>query len=144
MKRTLLMVLLSTALVACGSDSSGGTPIITSSLQNAERADLSGQASVFVGTLGSGATFTFPAVKDQRYQISLQTTDSDDQVVLDFAGDDGAGLKSKTIDSGTCPVNGQPKAVARVPLTLRVPRLAQISWNCAIDSSHVIRRLAML
>ncbi|MBL4844429.1 MAG: hypothetical protein JKY65_02790 [Planctomycetes bacterium] len=102
MKRILLFAFLSMGLVACGSDSSGGggNPIVASGLQNAQRADLSGQASVFTGNLGSGVTFTFPAVKDQGYLISFQSSDSSDQVVLDFAGDDGTGLKSKTVDSG--------------------------------------------
>jgi len=102
MKRILLLIFLSTGLVACGGDGGGGggNPIVSSGLQNAQRADLSGQSSVFDGTLGSGVTFTFPAVKDQGYLITINTNDSSDQVVLDFAGDDGTGLKSKSLDSG--------------------------------------------
>lgn len=102
MRRILLLVLLSTAAYGCGNGGGGGSPtsIVSAGLQNAQRADLSGQQSVFTGTLGSGLTFTFPAVKDQGYFVNFQSTDSSDTVVLEFAGDDGTGLKSKSVDSG--------------------------------------------
>ncbi|MGE0707067.1 MAG: M12 family metallo-peptidase [Planctomycetota bacterium] len=85
---------------ACGGSGSGGLSgsVVAASMKDATRADLSGQESVFVGTLGSGTSFTFPAVKGQTYYILGQFDDKDDHVVLEFAGADGTGLKSRTID----------------------------------------------
>lgn len=99
----LALPLLTGSLVACSGGSSGGNPFgtaIAASLKDSTRADLSGQESIFTGTLGSGSSFTFPAVKGQSYFIHLETNDPDDQVVFDFGGENGEGLNSRTLDSG--------------------------------------------
>lgn len=107
MKRFLVSALavlsMGLTLAACGgSDSDGGVVggFVASSLKDARKADLSGQQSVFTGTLGSGVSFTFPAVKGQGYLISVDTNDPADIVVFDVGGDDGSGLRSKSVDSG--------------------------------------------
>tara|TARA_B100000965_G_scaffold365421_2_gene349888 strand:- start:113 stop:1366 length:1254 start_codon:yes stop_codon:yes gene_type:complete len=98
----LALPLLTGSLVACSGGSGGNSfgTAIAASLKDSTRADLSGQDSVFTGTLGSGTSFTFPAVKGQSYFIHLETTDADDQVVFEFGGENGEGLKSKTLDHG--------------------------------------------
>jgi hypothetical protein len=90
---------------ACGggssSSSSGGSgTVVAGSLKDASRADLSGQESVFKGTLGSGTSFTFPAIKGQSYFLKLDLDDKDDAIVVEFAGDDNSGLRSKTMEEG--------------------------------------------
>ena len=106
MRRILLLpVVLAAGLsvVSCSDSSSGGgvlAGVVATSLGTAVRADLSGQEDVFVGTLGSGVTFTFPVVKDQTYLITIQTANSADEVTFDVIGDDGAALRSKSQKSG--------------------------------------------
>lgn len=100
---TLLVGTLSCGLVVAGCSGSGGnsftSAIVQAQLKNASTADLSGSSDAFVGTLGSGASFTFPAVKGQTYIIDATTTKpNDDQIVIEVAGADGSGLRSKTID----------------------------------------------
>jgi len=110
MKRILFPVAVLTAglsFVACsGSDSNDGfaSGIVQAQLKDAQTADLSGQSDVFTGTLGSGVNFTFPAMKDQTYfitiELSAQNVADADEVTFDVAGDDGSGLESKSRLSG--------------------------------------------
>ena len=114
MKR-ILVPILCLMLAACSDSGSGGGAIgsvLAPALKDATVADLSGQDSVFVGTLGSGMTFTFPAVRNQNYLIQFNSTDSDDEVTFDVAGDDGAGLRSKSVDSGDGFLYNMVRAIA--------------------------------
>lgn len=87
-------------LAACGAGGGGaGGGVLDVFVGNASRADLSGQQSAFTGDLQSGTTITFPAVTNQNYLISVETTDSDDEVVFDVYGADGSHLRSKTVQA---------------------------------------------
>ncbi|MDC3379294.1 M43 family zinc metalloprotease [Planctomycetota bacterium] len=105
MRRFLLpaVAILVTGLAACSSGSGSGgflSGLVQPFLGSAVRADVSGQEQVFGGTLGSGLTMTFPVVTGGQYLINVSTTDTDDIVVFDVIGDDGAALRSKSVDSG--------------------------------------------
>lgn len=104
MRRILLtagLALLVGGVAACSDGGSGGGilgTVIAPFVGTSVRADLSGQEDVFVGTLGSGTGFTFPAVRNGSYNISIQLDDPDDAVVIDLVGDDGTPLKSRTLE----------------------------------------------
>lgn len=86
--------------VACGGGGSSGFGGISSVfIGSATPADLSGQTSAFVGDLGAGTTITFPAVKGGSYLFEVETTDSDDEVVVDIYDQSGGYINSKTIDA---------------------------------------------
>lgn len=101
--RTVSALLALTAsgatFVACGGGGGGGGLFSDLFVGNAARADLSGQQSAFTGDLNAGTTITFPAIKNGLYNISVDTTDSDDEVVFDVYSEDGAHLRSKTVDA---------------------------------------------
>lgn len=92
----------SLALAGCseGGGNSLTAGIVGATLKSAVRADLSGQQDIYTGDLGNGVTFTFPAVKGQKYFIEFEAKDTDSEVTFDVLGEDGSGLKSRSRKHG--------------------------------------------
>lgn len=86
--------------VACGGGGGGAGGLLAPAIDGSTRADLSGQSTaVPPGDLGSGKTFTFPAVKGQNYLISAESTKSGDQLTFDVWSQSGEHRRSKSVDT---------------------------------------------
>jgi hypothetical protein len=85
-----------------GCGSSGGSSSIVGSIlapnfETAPRADLSGQADAFTGTLGFGTMFSFNAVQGVTYTIAVSSKHGNDDVVIQIFNKDGGELKEKSL-----------------------------------------------
>src|SRR5262245_42774519 len=80
----------------CSSSSGGSASIVGSILapnfENAPRADLSGQADAFTGTLGFGTMFSFNAVQGVTYNFAVSSKHGNDDVVIQVFNKDGGEL----------------------------------------------------
>lgn len=116
----LAAVLGSGVLMASCKNSNGlVASAINASLSSAYRADISGQEDVYVGDIGNGVAFTFPAVRGVSYTIDWLATHSSEEVVFDVWGDDGSWLKSKVRKSGEIYVYGHQGKSQHMLVTMR-------------------------
>jgi hypothetical protein len=98
------LLALGAALLAAAAGCSGGGngsastflgELLAPTFKSSPEADLSGQQSVFQGTLEHGTIFTFPAIQNVTYVVNVNEPGGED-LVLDVFSRDGSELKSKT------------------------------------------------
>src|SRR5690242_2469723 len=101
-KLALALAALAAALIGLAGCGGGhGNSLIAAaiapSFTTAPEADLTGQSNVFTGKLGAGTNFTFSAIKGVTYNISLSSSPSNEDVIVDVFTNDGTELKAKTV-----------------------------------------------
>src|SRR4051794_16703381 len=95
-----LVVTFAVAAAGCGSAGGGNAilaTVIAPSFKTAPSADTAGQTDIYTGKLGTGTSFTFAAIQNVTYNISVSSSPDKEDVIVDVFSKDGSELKAKTV-----------------------------------------------